>query len=234
MAGPGKLDVPQLRIEPAVLRFTRATPNPLPAPRGAGQGGRALSPAASESGAMAVAAALSPVRREGEGKGLGLGSPRRAASRCPTACHPPAAAAAARSRAELTRGARCLPVELNAQAQQFIRLQNPYNQDVCFKVKTTAPRRYCVRPNAARIAAGGSIQVEGTQPIPKPPLISGQSPIAAPLLPIGRHVPSTSHQAGHNSFLARAPADNPAVGCCVRSAAAGDAALPRRREGPQG
>ena len=70
-------------------------------------------------------------------------------------------------------------MELNAQAQQFIRLENPYNQDVCFKVKTTAPRRYCVRPNAARIAKGGSIQVEGTQPTRKPALISRKSPIAA-------------------------------------------------------
>ena len=92
MAGPGKLDVPQLRIEPAVLRFTRATPNPLPAPRGAGQGGRALSPAASESGAMAVAAALSPVRREGEGKGLGsypLAEPQAATAPHSTRLPPP-------------------------------------------------------------------------------------------------------------------------------------------------
>jgi len=32
---------------------------------------------------------------------------------------------------------------------------------VCFKVKTTAPRRYYVRPNAARLKANSSDTVEG-------------------------------------------------------------------------
>ena len=39
--------------------------------------------------------------------------------------------------------------------------------DVCFKVKTTAPRRYYVRPNAARLRANSSDQVEG-EPSPVP------------------------------------------------------------------
>lgn len=33
----------------------------------------------------------------------------------------------------------------------YLELYNPSNQKVCFKVKTTAPRRYCVRPNSGII-----------------------------------------------------------------------------------
>ncbi|XP_053328818.1 vesicle-associated membrane protein-associated protein A-like [Spea bombifrons] len=31
-----------------------------------------------------------------------------------------------------------------------LKLRNPSERKVCFKVKTTAPRRYCVRPNAVQ------------------------------------------------------------------------------------
>ncbi|XP_056129317.1 vesicle-associated membrane protein-associated protein B/C-like isoform X2 [Lampris incognitus] len=40
-----------------------------------------------------------------------------------------------------------------------LRLSNPTERNVCFKVKTTAPRRYCVRPNSGIIDAGTSINV---------------------------------------------------------------------------
>ncbi|XP_028843045.1 vesicle-associated membrane protein-associated protein B/C-like [Denticeps clupeoides] len=40
-----------------------------------------------------------------------------------------------------------------------LKLSNPTDQNVCFKVKTTAPRRYCVRPNSGVIEAGTSINV---------------------------------------------------------------------------
>uniref|UniRef100_A0A8C4JD87 MSP domain-containing protein n=1 Tax=Dromaius novaehollandiae TaxID=8790 RepID=A0A8C4JD87_DRONO len=40
-----------------------------------------------------------------------------------------------------------------------LKLGNPTDRNVCFKVKTTAPRRYCVRPNSAIIDAGTSINV---------------------------------------------------------------------------
>ncbi|NXE57535.1 VAPB protein, partial [Casuarius casuarius] len=40
-----------------------------------------------------------------------------------------------------------------------LKLGNPTVRNVCFKVKTTAPRRYCVRPNSAIIDAGTSINV---------------------------------------------------------------------------
>lgn len=42
-----------------------------------------------------------------------------------------------------------------------LKLSNPTERNVCFKVKTTAPRRYCVRPNSGVIDAGASISVSG-------------------------------------------------------------------------
>lgn len=43
----------------------------------------------------------------------------------------------------------------------YLKLTNPTERNVCFKVKTTAPRRYCVRPNSGVIDAGTSINVSG-------------------------------------------------------------------------
>lgn len=40
-----------------------------------------------------------------------------------------------------------------------LKLANPTDRNVCFKVKTTAPRRYCVRPNSGVLDAGTSINV---------------------------------------------------------------------------
>ncbi|XP_029291357.1 vesicle-associated membrane protein-associated protein B-like isoform X2 [Cottoperca gobio] len=40
-----------------------------------------------------------------------------------------------------------------------LKLTNPTERNVCFKVKTTAPRRYCVRPNSGIIDAGNSVNV---------------------------------------------------------------------------
>uniref|UniRef100_A0A8C4PCW1 MSP domain-containing protein n=1 Tax=Dromaius novaehollandiae TaxID=8790 RepID=A0A8C4PCW1_DRONO len=40
-----------------------------------------------------------------------------------------------------------------------LKLGNPTDRNMCFKVKTTAPCRYCVRPNSAIIDAGTSINV---------------------------------------------------------------------------
>ncbi|KAG8456185.1 hypothetical protein GDO86_002109 [Hymenochirus boettgeri] len=42
-----------------------------------------------------------------------------------------------------------------------LKLSNPTDKNVCFKVKTTAPRRYCVRPNSGVIDSGSSINVSG-------------------------------------------------------------------------
>ncbi|KAM6953249.1 vesicle-associated membrane protein-associated protein A isoform 1-T1 [Aplochiton taeniatus] len=38
-------------------------------------------------------------------------------------------------------------------------LRNPLDRRVCFKVKTTAPRRYCVRPNSGLIEPGDAVSV---------------------------------------------------------------------------
>ncbi|CAG5896450.1 VAMP (vesicle-associated membrane protein)-associated protein A, like isoform 2-T2 [Menidia menidia] len=38
-----------------------------------------------------------------------------------------------------------------------LKLKNPSDRRVCFKVKTTAPRRYCVRPNSGVIDAGSAV-----------------------------------------------------------------------------
>ncbi|MCJ1232199.1 phosphatidylinositol-binding protein scs2 [Varicellaria rhodocarpa] len=43
---------------------------------------------------------------------------------------------------------------------QVLRLRNPNNDPVAFKVKTTAPKQYCVRPNSGRIDPGGTIEVQ--------------------------------------------------------------------------
>ncbi|XP_059832314.1 VAMP (vesicle-associated membrane protein)-associated protein A, like isoform X2 [Hypanus sabinus] len=40
-----------------------------------------------------------------------------------------------------------------------LKLKNPSDKRVCFKVKTTAPRRYCVRPNSGIIDPGSIITV---------------------------------------------------------------------------
>ncbi|KAG4305859.1 hypothetical protein PORY_000769 [Pneumocystis oryctolagi] len=38
-------------------------------------------------------------------------------------------------------------------------LCNPHKNPIIFKIKTTAPRQYCVRPNSGRIEAGQEIEV---------------------------------------------------------------------------
>lgn len=40
-----------------------------------------------------------------------------------------------------------------------LKLTNPSERKVCFKVKTTAPKRYCVRPNSGFVEAGGVVEV---------------------------------------------------------------------------
>ncbi|XP_062852831.1 vesicle-associated membrane protein-associated protein B/C isoform X2 [Trichomycterus rosablanca] len=46
-----------------------------------------------------------------------------------------------------------------------LKLTNPTDRNVCFKVKTTAPHRYCVRPNSGVIEAGVSVNVSGGRTI---------------------------------------------------------------------
>lgn len=40
-----------------------------------------------------------------------------------------------------------------------LKLTNPTEKNVCFKVKTTAPKRYCVRPNSGFVEAHGVVEV---------------------------------------------------------------------------
>ncbi|XP_076847415.1 VAMP (vesicle-associated membrane protein)-associated protein A, like isoform X1 [Brachyhypopomus gauderio] len=40
-----------------------------------------------------------------------------------------------------------------------LKLTNPSDRKVCFKVKTTAPRRYCVRPNSGSVDPGSSLTI---------------------------------------------------------------------------
>lgn len=40
-----------------------------------------------------------------------------------------------------------------------LKLKNPSEKKVCFKVKTTAPRRYCVRPNSGIIEPGATLTI---------------------------------------------------------------------------
>lgn len=58
------------------------------------------------------------------------------------------------------------PVELGFQrpfqheVSQTLRLSNPHSDPIAFKVKTTAPKQYCVRPNSGRIEPGKHVEVQ--------------------------------------------------------------------------
>ncbi|KAL9122351.1 MAG: hypothetical protein Q9187_001086 [Circinaria calcarea] len=43
---------------------------------------------------------------------------------------------------------------------QVLRLRNPNSDPVAFKVKTTAPKQYCVRPNSGRIEPGRDVEIQ--------------------------------------------------------------------------
>lgn len=44
--------------------------------------------------------------------------------------------------------------------KESIHVKNPGAEPVIFKVKTTAPKQYCVRPNAGRIEPNSEIEVQ--------------------------------------------------------------------------
>jgi len=48
----------------------------------------------------------------------------------------------------------------NKEVSQTLSLQNPSSDPVAFKVKTTAPKQYCVRPNSGRIEPGQHVEVQ--------------------------------------------------------------------------
>lgn len=43
----------------------------------------------------------------------------------------------------------------------YIKLINPTNKKVYFKIKTTAPKRYCVRPNSGALKPKDVIEIAG-------------------------------------------------------------------------
>lgn len=44
-----------------------------------------------------------------------------------------------------------------------LKLSNPTDDQIAFKVKTTAPRRYAVRPNSGVLHGGESVSVSGME-----------------------------------------------------------------------
>lgn len=44
--------------------------------------------------------------------------------------------------------------------KESIVVRNPSNRPVAFKIKTTAPKQYCVRPNSGRIEPGQTVEVQ--------------------------------------------------------------------------
>ncbi|KAL2146209.1 hypothetical protein VTI28DRAFT_4788 [Corynascus sepedonium] len=47
----------------------------------------------------------------------------------------------------------------NVEIAQTLKIKNPNSSPVAFKVKTTAPKQYCVRPNSGRIEPGREVEV---------------------------------------------------------------------------
>ena len=43
----------------------------------------------------------------------------------------------------------------------YMKLTNPSETKVCFKIKTTAPKKYCVRPNSGVLDVKGVTDVAG-------------------------------------------------------------------------
>jgi hypothetical protein len=54
------------------------------------------------------------------------------------------------------------PFELKKQISASLRLQNQTSKNVAFKVKTTSPKKYCVRPNTGVVPPNASIEVTVT------------------------------------------------------------------------
>ncbi|GFZ43751.1 VAMP-associated protein [Saitozyma sp. JCM 24511] len=52
------------------------------------------------------------------------------------------------------------PRPLTRLITKTLKIHNPHPHPVAFKVKTTAPKQYCVRPNAGRVESGESVEVQ--------------------------------------------------------------------------
>ncbi|KAI4597354.1 phosphatidylinositol-binding protein scs2 [Pestalotiopsis sp. 9143b] len=47
-----------------------------------------------------------------------------------------------------------------SEVSEVLRIRNPNSAPVAFKVKTTAPKQYCVRPNSGRVEPGKEVEVQ--------------------------------------------------------------------------
>eukprot|EP01104_Vermistella_antarctica_P019490 TRINITY_DN765_c0_g1_i2.p1 TRINITY_DN765_c0_g1~~TRINITY_DN765_c0_g1_i2.p1 ORF type:complete len:286 (-),score=44.22 TRINITY_DN765_c0_g1_i2:718-1542(-) len=54
----------------------------------------------------------------------------------------------------------CFPPPFNRVITQLLKIRNTREEFVAFKVKTTSPKRYCVRPNLGIIPPGDSVDVQ--------------------------------------------------------------------------
>ena len=52
--------------------------------------------------------------------------------------------------------------------KRSLAVSNHNSQAVAYKVKTTAPKQYCVRPNSGRIEPGETVEVQGASSLPVP------------------------------------------------------------------
>eukprot|EP00958_Prasinococcus_capsulatus_P027177 scaffold5297_cov374-Prasinococcus_capsulatus_cf.AAC.2 len=84
-------------------------------------------------------------------------------------------------------------------------LSNESLTDSAFKVKTTAPKKYCVRPNTGYVKAGQTIEVQGTPGSArnwKRPWVAPPGPSQQPLLSCCV-VPACSHDASAEGVAGR-------------------------------
>ncbi|KAL1409623.1 phosphatidylinositol-binding protein scs2 [Vanrija albida] len=62
------------------------------------------------------------------------------------------------------------PRPLTVVVKRSLFIHNPHSSPVAFKVKTTAPKQYCVRPNQGRVEPGENVEVQIVlQPLPADP-----------------------------------------------------------------
>ena len=54
-------------------------------------------------------------------------------------------------------------MQLNKTLTEALTLKNDSDAKVAYQVKTTAPKRYCVRPNAGVLGPKETINVEGSR-----------------------------------------------------------------------
>ena len=65
-----------------------------------------------------------------------------------------------------------------------LHLKNGHDKTTFFKIKTTAPKRYCVRPNAGKIEPGASVDVASMWRIVRLHLLNHREIASAPTLPL--------------------------------------------------